>query len=70
MKKIIIILILSFNLNFAQNENKTLEPSKISQTEKLIKKWYEAINIRGYAQIRYNNLLQTNSELGCEQCDR
>jgi hypothetical protein len=34
------------------------------------KKWFESINIRGYAQIRYNGLLQTNEDLGCEQCDR
>jgi hypothetical protein len=34
------------------------------------KKWYESINIRGYAQVRYNGLLQTNEDLGCEQCDR
>ena len=34
------------------------------------KKWFESINIRGYAQIRYNGLLQTNEDLGCEQCDK
>ena len=33
-------------------------------------KWYEKINIRGYAQLRYNRLLETNPNLGCEQCDR
>lgn len=32
--------------------------------------WYENINIRGYLQTRYNNLLQTNEDLGCEQCDK
>ena len=34
------------------------------------KKWYENIAIRGYTQIRYNRLLETNENLGCEQCDR
>ena len=34
------------------------------------KQWYETFSIRGYAQARYNNLLQTNDKLGCEQCDR
>jgi hypothetical protein len=34
------------------------------------KKWYESINLRGYTQIRYNGLYETNSKLGCEQCDR
>jgi hypothetical protein len=32
--------------------------------------WYENIAIRGYSQIRYNRLLETNSDLNCEQCDR
>jgi hypothetical protein len=34
------------------------------------KKWYESINIRGYMQVRYNRLLETNENLKCEQCDR
>jgi hypothetical protein len=32
--------------------------------------WYENIAIRGYAQFRYNRLLETNDQLKCEQCDR
>lgn len=32
--------------------------------------WSSKINIRGYSQIRYNRLLETNPNLGCEQCDR
>jgi hypothetical protein len=34
------------------------------------KAWYESISIRGYTQIRYNRLLETNAQLKCEQCDR
>lgn len=33
-------------------------------------KWYDKISLRGYAQFRYNRLLETNSELNCEQCDK
>jgi hypothetical protein len=33
-------------------------------------KWYDNISIRGYAQFRYNRLLETNDQLKCEQCDR
>ncbi|MFN9518386.1 MAG: porin [Bacteroidota bacterium] len=33
-------------------------------------KWYETLQIRGYAQFRYNRLLETNPSLKCEQCDR
>ena len=32
--------------------------------------WYQNIKLRGYAQLRYNRLLETNPDLGCEQCDR
>lgn len=34
------------------------------------KKWYEAMSIRGYAQVRYNRFLETNPNLNCEQCDK
>ncbi len=34
------------------------------------KKWYDSFAIRGYAHIRYNRLAETNSDLGCEQCDK
>jgi hypothetical protein len=34
------------------------------------KAWYEVISIRGYAQVRYNRLLETNPNLKCDQCDR
>ncbi len=34
------------------------------------KKWFESISLRGYTQIRYNGLLETNPDLGCEQCDK
>lgn len=34
------------------------------------KKWFESFSIRGYAQFRYNRLLETNPDLKCEQCDK
>ncbi|MEI6948034.1 porin [Paraflavisolibacter sp. H34] len=34
------------------------------------KKWYENISVRGYVQVRYNRLLETNPKLKCDQCDR
>jgi hypothetical protein len=34
------------------------------------KAWYETISLRGYMQVRYNRLLETNPKLKCEQCDR
>lgn len=32
--------------------------------------WYEKLRLRGYAQLRYNRLFETNDQLQCEQCDR
>lgn len=34
------------------------------------KKWYDSFGIRGYAQVRYNRLLETNPDLKCDQCDK
>ncbi len=34
------------------------------------KKWYDNISIRGYAQFRYNRILESNPELKCSSCDR
>lgn len=34
------------------------------------KPWYERLSIRGYAQVRYNRLFETNPNLTCAQCDR
>ncbi|GAA4339262.1 porin [Flaviaesturariibacter amylovorans] len=33
-------------------------------------KWFDKISIRGYMQVRYNRLLETNPQLKCDQCDR
>jgi hypothetical protein len=32
--------------------------------------WYESFAIRGYSQVRYNRLLETNPNLKCDQCDK
>ena len=32
--------------------------------------WYDRLSIRGYAQFRYNRLLETNEQLQCPTCDR
>ncbi len=61
------------DLEKIQKEIKELQDkiSKIPapvETKKRV--WYDFINLRGYAQIRYNKLFETNPSLGCEQCDR
>ncbi len=34
------------------------------------KKWYDSFSIRGYGQVRYNRLFETNSQLKSEQGDK
>jgi hypothetical protein len=66
MKKYLILLV-GITLN-AQTINVANKDSE--QKVEIKKKWYETINIRGYSQVRFNKLLETNSDLGCEQCDK
>lgn len=42
----------------------------ISTPLKKDKTWFESFSIRGYMQVRYNRLFETNENLKCEQCDR
>lgn len=42
----------------------------ISKPSTSATKWYDKISLRGYAQFRYNRLLETNPDLKCEQCDK
>jgi hypothetical protein len=63
---IILIIILVVN-------NLSAQQIALDTTKKITvntKKWYESFNIRGYAQVRYNGLLQTNKDIACEQCDK
>jgi hypothetical protein len=34
------------------------------------KPWYDRLSLRGYAQLRYNDLFLSNQALRCDQCDR
>ncbi|MCO4097871.1 MAG: porin [Gemmatimonas sp.] len=45
-------------------------PPKADAPKAAAKPWYESFRIRGYGQIRYNRLGETNDQLQCEQCDR
>mgnify|MGYP000908809461 FL=1 len=47
-----------------------LSQSALGQTVPPKKQWFESIQLRGYMQVRYNRLLETNPLLQCAQCDR
>jgi Phosphate-selective porin O and P len=70
MKRIIcVIAILALQPSFKLFGQKP--PEVISTPQKGEKKnWFENFSIRGYMQVRYNRLLETNENLKCEQCDR
>lgn len=64
LKTLFIFNILSISLvAHAQTDTTTQKPLAA-------KKWYDKFSIRGYVQIRYNRLAETNPDLKCEQCDR
>ncbi len=44
--------------------------AQTTSSSKEVKRWYETISLRGYMQVRYNRLFETNPKLRCEQCDR
>jgi hypothetical protein len=44
--------------------------SALAQNPESKKQWFETFSIRGYSQVRYNRLLETNSQLRNEQGDR
>jgi phosphate-selective porin len=50
-------------------QNSVQNPTVVTP-KKEVKHWYESFSIRGYAQVRYNRLLETNENLKCDQCDR
>lgn len=45
-------------------------PAPAPQPVAVSRLWYERLSLRGYAQIRYNRLLESNADLVCAQCDR
>lgn len=44
--------------------------SQSDSTSQSSSSWYNKIGVRGYTQVRYNRLLETNPDLECEQCDK
>ena len=62
--KLMIVLIFLFSLNAAaEGECTSIADIQKTINETLLSKWYERIQLRGYAQFRYNRLFETNSKL-------
>ncbi|MBK8926957.1 MAG: porin [Crocinitomicaceae bacterium] len=61
---VLITLMISNTKVLAQSD------STNKQVNKTEKKWYDSFSIKGYAQVRYNRLGETNPDLRCDQCDK
>lgn len=64
------LLFLLFSISSKAQHNSILDTPKVSTKPQPAKKWYETFTIRGYAQVRYNRLLETNENLTNEQGDK
>lgn len=70
MKAIALLLLIVAQISYAQEQKGT----SVADIQKLIdqtlaSRWYERIQLRGYADFRYNRLGETNSKLNCPGCD-
>ncbi|EKB47685.1 porin [Cecembia lonarensis] len=65
-----IILMIAFVDVFARDVDEDTLKGNIVANPLPKKQWYETIQLRGYAQMRYNGLFETNPNLQCAQCDR
>lgn len=63
-KKILMLVFVLIGMNV------NAQISKPDSVKKETKHWYDIFSIRGYAQLRYNRLMETNAKLKCEQCDK
>lgn len=73
---LVMIFIMTQTVQAQQTETKPEEKAVVAEKQKetpvtpVQKKWFETISIRGYVQVRYNKLFETNPDLKCEQCDK
>lgn len=67
-----IALTLAPSLLVSQSPSSTRDSTRAPGTaaQAAPRPWYDRLSIRGYAQFRYNRLLETNKNLNCPQCDR
>jgi hypothetical protein len=73
MKAFILMLILVVSAAHAQTQEK--EGTSLADIQKVVNdtlasKWYERIQLRGYAQVRYNRLLETNKNFTSPTTDK
>jgi Phosphate-selective porin O and P len=71
MQAIVLLVLIFTQLAFAQEEKgATVQDVQRMINETLASKWYERIQLRGYADFRYNRIGETNNKLTCNLCDQ
>lgn len=71
MKLLVLFLLLLTSTSYAQEEKAvTLADVQKIVNDSLASKWYERIQMKGYAHFRYNRSFETNRKLVCSACDR
>ena len=63
MRAFFLLLLIVAGSAFAQEQGTSLADMQKVVNDTLASKWYERIQMKGYAQIRYNRLFETNSSL-------
>jgi phosphate-selective porin len=67
---VVVLLLCAVESTMARGTAQDSLPKTSSPSTHSPAKWYDKISIKGYSQFRYNRLLETNSKLKCEQCDK
>lgn len=68
---LLVFLLLALPARAQDAEGKVAAPAAIAPPVSApAKAWYEKFSLKGYAQLRYNRLLETNADLKCDQCDK
>lgn len=77
MKKLLSLLLLSSLIVKTGKAQDTVKPTITKAVDAIVAKveekkshWYDKINIRGYMQVRYNRILESNPEFKSEQGDK
>lgn len=68
--KMLLIMLLMVPMVFAQEKGTSMADIQKVVNDTLASKWYEKIQLRGYAHFRYNRLLESNRDLECKHCDK
>jgi phosphate-selective porin len=63
MKAYLLLLLLLVGSAYAQEQGTSVSEMQKVVNDTLANKWYEKLQLKGYAQFRYNRLLETNRNL-------